>query len=123
MSTIYVDPLFHLASSDPHAFRVGAKYRHWWCHMWSEDLDALHVMAQKIGMKRAWFQAQHADFLHYDLVPPRRAAALKLGAVEIPLQAYLRGERIAAPAGELMLPGLDTPPQQSPLARFLDEHA
>lgn len=85
--------------------------------------DALHVMAQKIGMKRAWFQAQHADFLHYDLVPPRRAAALKLGAVEIPLQAYLRGERIAAPAGELMLPGLDTPPQQSPLARFLDEHA
>lgn len=36
-------------------------------------------------MRRAWFQTPKrlADLPHYDLVPPRRAAALAAGAVEL----------------------------------------
>lgn len=57
--------------------------------MWSEDLDALHAMARRIGMKLAWFQ-NRPGFPHYDLVPSKRAAAIRLGAVEKPLIEYLR---------------------------------
>jgi hypothetical protein len=42
------------------------------------DCEELHAMARRIGMHRSWFQGDH-----YDLVPPRRAAAVKLGAVEV----------------------------------------
>lgn len=76
---VYVDDLFYAVSRDPQARRVGQKHGHLWCHMWSDDLEALHRMAAKIGMRRAWFQ--NRDGLpHYDLVPPRRAAAIRYGA-------------------------------------------
>lgn len=55
-----------------------------WCHMTADTLHELHEMAAKIGMRREWFQA--SDLLHhchYDLVPGRRAHAVRLGAVEV----------------------------------------
>ncbi|MCC5613255.1 DUF4031 domain-containing protein [Nostoc sp. CHAB 5834] len=54
------------------------------CHMFSvsTDLEELHQVAQKIGMKREWFQP-HRVAPHYDLNPARRADALKLGVVEL----------------------------------------
>jgi hypothetical protein len=49
--------------------------------MYADTLEELHAMADAIGMKRAWFQNK-PQLPHYDLVPARRAKAVKLGAVE-----------------------------------------
>jgi len=54
------------------------------CHMFTEnpDLEELHLFAEKIGMKRKWFQP-HRIAPHYDLTPRRRAEAVLLGAIEV----------------------------------------
>lgn len=54
------------------------------CHMFTDSLDIeeLHVFAEKIGLRRSWFQP-HRIAPHYDLTPSRRAAAVKLGAVQV----------------------------------------
>jgi hypothetical protein len=57
------------------------------CHMFTDavELDELHAMAERIGMKRAWFQ-EHRLAPHYDLTPSRRADAVAFGAVELDRQ-------------------------------------
>lgn len=51
------------------------------CHMFTDgDLSELHNLAQKIGLKREWFQDKRLP--HYDLTPSRRVLALRNGAVE-----------------------------------------
>jgi hypothetical protein len=60
-----------------------------WCHLWSDDVEELHEFAKKIGMKRSWFQNK-PTFPHYDLVPRRRAAAVKLGAKQCSLKEFLK---------------------------------
>lgn len=85
--TIYVDrarqwgaPGKYKGEGAAQAERVGAKHGHQWCHMFADEADCLelHEMAQKIGLKREWFQRGH-----YDLVPTKRAMAIRLGAVEV----------------------------------------
>lgn len=50
--------------------------------MWSEDVEALHDMARRIGMRRSWFQEPpHAAWLHYDVTVERRVRAIALGAL------------------------------------------
>lgn len=51
------------------------------CHMISDTIEELHEMAQKIGLKREWFQPK--SFPHYDLSKSKRESALSLGAIEI----------------------------------------
>jgi hypothetical protein len=56
-----------------------------WCHMItdSENLDELHAMADKLKLKREWFQdTPNASFPHYDLRRSKRALAIANGAVE-----------------------------------------
>jgi hypothetical protein len=53
-------------------------------HMLANDLDALHEMADRIGLKRAWFQGDKT-FAHYDLTASKRKLAVAAGAVEIEL--------------------------------------
>ncbi len=81
--------------------RVGMRHGHQWCHLWADSLEELHAMARKIGMRPAWFQDKQ-DFPHYDLVPPRRAHAVKLGAIEFSLARWLKGER-PVPVGQMEL--------------------
>lgn len=52
------------------------------CHMMADTLDELHAMADKIGMKRAWFQ-NNPDHPHYDLSQTKRQLAIQSGAIEI----------------------------------------
>ncbi|HEY1170999.1 MAG TPA: DUF4031 domain-containing protein [Verrucomicrobiae bacterium] len=78
---VFVDELFRWPHyRDPHTARVGAKHGDMWCHLWClpGHEEALHEVAQAIGMKSAWFQNKPFH-PHYDLVPPRREAAVKLG--------------------------------------------
>lgn len=61
------------------------------------DLVELHEMAERLGMKRAWFQ-DDPDRPHYDLTVQRHRAALELGVPEISskeLIRKLRGRKIA----------------------------
>lgn len=54
------------------------------CHMFTDavDLEQLHLFAERIGMRRAWFQ-DHRIAPHYDLTPSRRAAAVLHGAIAV----------------------------------------
>jgi len=53
-----------------------------WCHMMADTIDELHAMADRIGMKRRWFQ-NHASMAHYDLgTHGMRARAVAAGAIE-----------------------------------------
>ena len=54
-----------------------------WCHLATDgDIEELHRMAKKIGLKAEWFQAR-TGLPHYDLSPAMRAKAIKAGAVAV----------------------------------------
>lgn len=52
------------------------------CHMMADTEAELHVMADKIGVARRWFQRK-ASGDHYDITKSKRSAAVRAGAVEI----------------------------------------
>jgi predicted kinase len=65
-----------------------------WCHMATDGtFDELHAFAARLGLRRAWFQRDH-----YDLPAHGRAAAVALGAEEVPTGDLLL--RMAGPRGE-----------------------
>ncbi len=55
-----------------------------WCHMMSDqvELNELHNMAQKLGLKREWFQ-DHPLHPHYDMYGFKRILAVRLGCVPL----------------------------------------
>lgn len=84
---IYVDELTDYGAA---GWKAGQ-----WCHMWSSDdnFEALDAFAVSIGLKVEWCQisAGHFhDFYHYDLRPSKRKLALAKGAVEYPLQQWIK---------------------------------
>ena len=61
-----------------------------WSHMVStESPEELHAMANRIGLRREWFQSSSFD--QYDITPPKRALAIKLGAVAVSARILLFG--------------------------------
>jgi hypothetical protein len=72
---VYVDGLRNYDGKE--AFFRGKRS----CHMYADAELQLHDMAERIGMRRSWFQN---DFRlpHYDLVEKRRALAIRFGAIE-----------------------------------------
>ena len=82
---VYVDEPMTVVAKGAQAQRVGAKHGHRWCHLFADTVQELHAMAGRIGMERAWFQDGRLP--HYDLVPPRRAAAVAAGAIELDRKA------------------------------------
>lgn len=77
--SVYVDEVTTWPTNviQPAARRYGNR----WCHMTADTLEELHAMARQIGHRRAWFQ--NGRWPHYDLVPSRRALAIKHGAKEV----------------------------------------
>ncbi|MGH3986429.1 MAG: DUF4031 domain-containing protein [Pseudonocardiaceae bacterium] len=65
----------------------GRTVRGIWCHMFSDSLDPteLHALAERIGMRRSWFQRKPGRpwHDHYDVTRSRRVTAIKEGAVEV----------------------------------------
>lgn len=58
--------------------------------MTADTEEELHAFAARLGLKRSWYQVGgrkvwHWYLSHYDLVPSKRALAVKLGAQEISL--------------------------------------
>lgn len=52
------------------------------CHMIADTEAELHAMAERIGVRRKWFQ-RAAGGDHYDIALSKRALAVGAGAVEI----------------------------------------
>lgn len=50
------------------------------CHMLADTLDELHAMADKIRIKRKWFQNKKTP--HYDICQVKRKLAIESGAIE-----------------------------------------
>jgi hypothetical protein len=72
--SVYVDPIAPYGQS--------ATWRwHESCHMYADTVEELHAMADKLGLKRAWFQTPNR-LPHYDLTRSKRRQAVKLGAVQ-----------------------------------------
>lgn len=65
-----------------------------WCHMMSdmpnqqEAIQELHEFAQRIGLRRSWFQSKSSP--HYDLSPSFREKALRRGAQEVTSQEMVQ---------------------------------
>lgn len=75
--TVYVDEIVYWPQRV-----VGARSHHW-SHLWADEIEELHDMAQRIGLKRSWFQ-DHPRHPHYDITPNKRLLALQQGAVYCP---------------------------------------
>lgn len=56
-----------------------------WCHLTADTEEELHTFAARLGLRRAWFQKKgDRDYRwHYDITPPKRAQAVRLGAQEV----------------------------------------
>ena len=50
------------------------------CHMTADNLDELHIMASRIGVRRKWFQDHRRP--HYDICQSKRRLAIQYGAIE-----------------------------------------
>jgi len=85
-----------------------------WCHMTADSDEELHEMADKIGMKREWFQPKPPLSNHYDLTPSRRKLAVKHGAIEEHSRARVRRIRAREAAKTESNEQKETPEEKEP---------
>lgn len=82
---VYVDELKPSSPYNSQTWRYKT-----FCHMVSDDLNSLHSMAQRLGLRTTYFQYQPRLWLcHYDLTESKRNMALKYGAVEITSREWI----------------------------------
>ena len=52
------------------------------CHLWSDSLNELLAMVDKIGVQRRWLQQPpKASWVHFDISLGKKALAIKHGAI------------------------------------------
>lgn len=71
---------------------ISSKLRGNWCHMVAipiADIDNLHLIANKIGLKREWYQSS-AKIPHYDVVKNKIKKAIKLGVIEVSTRELIK---------------------------------
>jgi uncharacterized protein DUF4031 len=69
-----------------------------WSHLTADDEEELHLFAESIGLKRAWFQTCKANrrrcppetcpHWHYDVTESKRTQAVRAGAVEMDIRKW-----------------------------------
>jgi Protein of unknown function (DUF4031) len=64
-------------------------------HMQADTLAELHAMADRLGLKRAWFQSKAGKpwHDHYDLTRLKRDQAIRLGAIPVTWREAARRNR------------------------------
>jgi len=72
--TVYVDSLRPSLRSPRWPFAAS-------CHLFADSVEELHGFADRIGLRRSWFQPGRG-LPHYDLTGGKRAMAIRDGAVE-----------------------------------------
>jgi len=88
LMTIYVDAVkeYPIAAIQKSARRWG----HSWSHMWTDaDPQELHLMANRLGLKRSYYQ-EHSILKHYDVTPNKRTLALQHGAIEMTAKSAIK---------------------------------
>ena len=81
--TVYVDDAAIQATVGRHQSR--------WSHLTADTRDELHAFAERLGLRREWFQPGNksglakpgsfsAEAWHYDLTANKRLQAIRLGA-------------------------------------------
>lgn len=80
--SVYVDPPVEY-EHEVKGYVGRTRERVLWCHMIADTPAELHAMAADIGLRREWAQTSQRGDLHYDLVPTKRAIAIKFGAVQL----------------------------------------
>lgn len=92
---VYIDDMFN------HGKRIG-RAGPMWCHMIAASIAELHEMAGRIGLRRAWFQADGST-PHYDIgTVGKRELAIRLGAIaceRVVFVGHMRRIRALALAG------------------------
>ena len=75
---VYVDEISTYPTSimDAQTRRNGVR----WTHLTADTVGELHDLAQRIGMKREWFQSK-GSVPHYDVTPTYRQKAIRAGAI------------------------------------------
>ena len=57
-------------------------------HMTADTVDELHAMADKIGLKRKWFQKKSIP--HYDICQSKRSEAITNGVISETTKQFVR---------------------------------
>ncbi len=92
--TVYVDEL-RTYPNTPLRYKT-------WCHMACDGEEAeLHQMAQRIGLRRAWYQDKNPRLAHYDLTPSRRVLAISEGAISV--DGMERAETLGGKGGDAFM--------------------
>jgi hypothetical protein len=67
-----------------------------WSHLTADTTDELHLFADRLGMRRAWFQEHPHDRLrdHYDVTDRLRQEAIALGALPVTWRQAARTRRL-----------------------------
>lgn len=77
--SVYVDPMQPTLHNSRWHYDQG-------CHLLADTIEELHAFANRLGLKRSWFQNQDHSLPHYDLTAYKRKVAVIFGAVEIDMQ-------------------------------------
>lgn len=69
-----------------------------WSHLTADTAEELHAFAERLGLKRAWYQERsRPGASHYDVTDGKREEAIRLGAVpETMEEGAARRRRLAA---------------------------
>lgn len=90
---------------DAPVWRLGRMHM---CHMIADTPEELHAMADRLGLKRSWFQAT-ASFPHYDIAKTKRELAIAAGAIECDRNTFVAHMRRLRPAWGVYGPGNPAP--------------
>ena len=87
MEKIYVDTLMPCLRNPKWRYNYS-------CHLFADNIDDLHIFAESLGLKKAWFQDDYR-LPHYDLTKSKRIQAVKMGASEVSIKFTARRMRQA----------------------------
>lgn len=58
------------------------------CHLIADSVDELLIFAERLGLKKVWFQ--NTDIPHFDLTVNMRKKAIKQGAFPISVKEFIK---------------------------------
>ena len=85
--SVYVDRAI-CYPEEPTGYVGRPRHTAMWAHMIADTETELHSMAQRIGLRREWFQGDH-----YDVTPSRRELAVRYGAVPLDRHPFITALR------------------------------
>jgi hypothetical protein len=85
--SVYVDtPVLY--EEEPVGYVGRSRIKSRWCHMIADTEAELLTMAQRLGLRVEWIQRDHRG-VHFDIVPSKRAMAIRFGAVACSRRAFI----------------------------------